>query len=157
MKRRLVVAVLVALAIWPLLQFFAVRRFDVDAWKLAGFAMYSVPGPQHLVRVVGLDSRGRQLPLHRNDYDPELRSLVTDYHWRRMALGRLASDRALAQHLLEARPSWDAVAIVVAIPALDRETAMVTIDFDRQIHWREARETGDFHLTRERMLELFSS
>ena len=55
MKRRLVAAGLLLFALWPPLHFALVRRYDVDPWKLFGFAMYSVPGTMRTVRIVGID------------------------------------------------------------------------------------------------------
>lgn len=42
-RRRLVVALVVAVGMWPLVTFVLQRAFRVDPWKLMSFGMYSVP------------------------------------------------------------------------------------------------------------------
>ena len=49
LKRRLTAFFILAFALWPAVHYGLVLRFDVDPWKLFGWAMYSVPGSMKTV------------------------------------------------------------------------------------------------------------
>ena len=140
MKRRIVAAGLLLFALWPPVHFALVRRYDVDPWKLFGFAMYSVPGAMRTVRIVGIEADGTLRLLDFRAYPPELERRVTAWRTRRSGLGRLASGAPLARALLSERPQWDGVVIAVIDLALDRESARLVARVDQQTHWRDGRD-----------------
>ena len=53
MKRKVIVIFLVVFTLWPLAHRALVAAFNVNPWKLAGWAMFCVPNPKTFVRLVG--------------------------------------------------------------------------------------------------------
>ena len=118
MKRRVVGVFLIAFALWPLIHRDLVRRYDVDPWKLFGFAMYSVPGPMKTVRVFPMSQAGRGQMLDFERYAPAEQRSVDRFRQRRRALGRLASMEPLGQRMLELHPDWEGATVAVVTLAL---------------------------------------
>lgn len=139
MKRTVVGVFLIAFAVWPLIHRGLVWRYDVDPWKLFGFAMYAVPGPMKTVRVfpVSEDGRGRMLDFER--YAPAEQRAVDQFRQRRRALGRLASMEPLGHRMLELHPDWEGATIAVVTLALDPETARLQTRVREQTLWRSGR------------------
>lgn len=137
MKRRLVGGFLVLFALWPLVQHVLVRTWDVDPWRLFGWAMYCVPGPMKTVRVVQISRDGRFAVRDTRGYDAELQSLVDRYRIRRQSIGRLASGDALARFVLERYPDWEGVALPVLTLSLDPETALSRFEVEQATWWRD--------------------
>lgn len=136
MKRRVVGVFLIAFALWPLIHRDLVRRYDVDPWKLFGFAMYSVPGPMKTVRVFPMSQAGRGQMLDFERYAPAEQRSVDRFRQRRRALGRLASLEPLGQRMLELHPDWEGATVAVVTLALDPETARLQTSVREQILWR---------------------
>ena len=136
MKRRVVGVFLIAFALWPLIHRGLVWSYDVDPWKLFGFAMYSVPGPMKTVRVFQMSQAGRGRMLDFERYAPAEQRVVDRFRQRRRALGRLASMEPLGQSMLELHPDWEGAMIAVVTLALDRETARLQTSVREQILWR---------------------
>lgn len=136
MKRRVVGVFLIAFALWPLIHRDLVWRYDVDPWKLFGFAMYSVPGPMKTVRVFPMSMAGRGQMLDFERYAPAEQRSVDRFRQRRRALGRLASMEPLGQRMLELHPDWEGATVAVVTLALDPETARLQTSVREQILWR---------------------
>ncbi|MEE2665146.1 MAG: hypothetical protein VX681_13595 [Myxococcota bacterium] len=136
MKRRVVGVFLIAFALWPLIHRDLVWRYDVDPWKLFGFAMYSVPGPMKTVRVFPMSQAGRGQMLDFERYAPAEQRSVDRFRQRRRALGRLASMEPLGQRMLELHPDWEGATVAVVTLALDPETARLQTSVREQILWR---------------------
>lgn len=124
MKQRLVVCGLALLALWPLAQRALVVRFDVDPWKLGGFAMYCAPRPR--VEIGLFDATdGDPVPIPPARLTASVREAVREFRARRILLGRLASYQPLARALLDARPEIERLRIEVTRIVLDRASARV--------------------------------
>lgn len=106
-KQRGVLALLVALSLWPMAHHVMVRTFEMDPWRLLGFAMYAAPKPTLKVRVVDLawapetPQAERELPaavVHA--FDEELEALRAG----RQTLGRLDPWRARMASMFDVLP-----------------------------------------------------
>jgi hypothetical protein len=139
-KRRLVGAFLIAFGAWPLVHYGLVRGYGIDPWKLAGWAMYSVPGPMKTLRVTRIGDAGGFETLDSGLYAPEEQRAVDRFRERRRTLGRLESSDELAAALLELHPDWEGVVISVLTLALDREDASLRANVDHATHWRDGRD-----------------
>ena len=94
-KRKLLAALLLALALWPFAQRALVARFDVNPWKLAGFAMYATPAPPLLVAVL-VPEGDAFTPLAAHTLEAEARAALEQFQMRRHAVGALVEPSALA-------------------------------------------------------------
>ncbi len=140
MKRRAMSLFLIVFAIWPLVQFALTRAYDVDPWKLMGFAMYSVPGPMKSVRVVSIASDGSYRPFDFREADENLQASLVRFRERRRASGRLESGKDLGLELLAAHPDFEGVALLVLSLNLDRETARLKPSLHTDTFWRDGRD-----------------
>ena len=141
MKRRILGVGLVVFAIWPLVQYALVVRYDVDPWKLFGWAMYCVPGPMKTVRIYEIDDRQELFRLlDFQSYTPEEQRVVDSFRERRRALGRLASADALGRAFLEMHPDFEGIEVAVVHLVLDRDTATIRPRVERDTYWRDGRD-----------------
>ena len=130
MKRRIVIAFLIGFALWPAVRRGLVAAFDVNPWKIAGWAMYARPHfPSRLA--VRLEQGETERPLIHLDARGNV--LAAEYLERRFSSGRLASPDALAHHLLAQHPEADAVVIETRTRVFDLESAKIRRDVDRRI------------------------
>lgn len=136
MKRRLALALLAALALWPLLHRGLVARYDLNPWKLAGFAMYTTPTPPVLV-VVLHDAGGRLAPLDERGLPEATRRALDRFRSERHALGRLRRPDDLARALFRARPDLPALVVLVQRMRLDPATARMTSTRERFVYTRD--------------------
>ncbi|REJ65510.1 MAG: hypothetical protein DWQ31_17915 [Planctomycetota bacterium] len=60
-KQSIAIAMLLALAIWPLIHFGLVQRFGISPWKFGGFAMYCTPNP--LLEITIFRSDHQEVPI----------------------------------------------------------------------------------------------
>jgi hypothetical protein len=123
-KRRIVIAVLALVAVWPLAQRGLVERFGIDPWKLGGFAMYAAPTPP--IQVVLVDPASPESALDERMLSAPLRRALDRFRIERHALGGLREPRALAASVLEERADLGAVVVMVQTARLDPETAQIT-------------------------------
>lgn len=118
LKRSLVYAGLIGLAVWPALHIALVVEYGVNPWKLAGWGMYSAPQIAPEVRLFGLASgAGGRYEL--GTVPSALAPAVLDFRRSRLGLGELARPDALAAAMLDYYSAIDGVAIVVVQPVLD--------------------------------------
>jgi hypothetical protein len=134
-KQIVVYSGLVLLTLWPLFHVGLVKRYDVNAWKLAGWGMYSVPQIPADVRILchTPDDVGTY-PLR--TIRPELEPAMLEFRVARLGLGALVEPDRLARALLEYYTAIDGVSVVVVQPVLNRRTGMIedeftTYDYDR--------------------------
>lgn len=125
MKRRILIAMLVSLALWPIVQIALVRRYGVDPWELYGWGMYTRPHLDADVRAFALPD-GRSLVLAREELDA-IRAF--ELAWRH--LGRLASPSAAAARILGRRPDLEGVRLVGTKLELDPATDRIVAREDR--------------------------
>ncbi len=139
MKRVVAVAVLAFVALWPLAHRGLVAVYDVNPWKLAGFAMYTTPTPPVQVvlfeRAAGENAEGLA-PIDEQTLPPTLRRQLARFRVERHALGALRSPDALGAALLEARRDLEWVVVAVQRMRLDRESARMTSRRDQFVYER---------------------
>jgi hypothetical protein len=138
-KRNAVAALLAWVALWPLAQRALVARFEVDPWKLGGFAMYATPTLPVLVAVFAPEA-GRLALLDEASLPAGARSDLDRFRVERVALGRLREPRAAARAILAARPDLHGVVLVVQRTALDPRTARTRTSSERFVYDRSILE-----------------
>ncbi len=136
-KKRIVIAVLLLLAIWPLVHRLLVQTSGLSPWKGAGWAMYCVPGRSIIVAVIW---PGRERRITRDDFGevpPAVFGAHQDFVLRRKALGRGAPD-AYARACFEAFEVLEEIEIRVEQAGVDRLSALVVSErVDRFFYLRE--------------------
>ena len=129
LKRRLTAFFILAFALWPAVHYGLVLRFDVDPWKLFGWAMYSVPGSMKTVRLAALTDKS-MVVIEPGSYSERERRAVTRYtEWQR-GVGRLAGPEPLLEAFFEERPQLGALVVALATLKLDRESARLAASLD---------------------------
>ncbi|MCH7709712.1 MAG: hypothetical protein IH884_14590 [Myxococcales bacterium] len=157
MKRRALSLFLILFAVWPLIQYGLVRAYDVDPWKLMGFAMYCVPGPMKTVRVYEISSDGSQRMLDFMAYNDQEQRIVDRFRELRRALGDLQPSDELAEAMLALHPDFEGVVVSVLSLKLDPESARLEPEVKTDTHWRDGRDepfifpTSDANTVGERM------
>ena len=125
-KRQVVCMALVVLAIWPLVHHVAVRRFDLDPWKLFGWSMYTVPPRRVRAFPVSLEDDRllgvAGLPPH---HARLVKSAYDDFSQLRRQWGEFVTPDEFARSLFVAYPEVDRLAIYVQHIRVDRSTAKV--------------------------------
>jgi hypothetical protein len=133
LKRRIMIGVLAAVAVWPAAHHVLARRYHFNPWKLFGWAMYAAPTPLVEVRFAELiDGRARAIPL-----SDDLRAAVAAWADRRLLWGEWLAPEDLARALSSGRAGTQRILIQVRLFTLDRETAMVGFA-DRSYEYRVA-------------------
>ena len=130
MKRTGVVAGIVLFALWPALHRGLVAVFDVNPWKLAGWAMYVRPhfgSELALFRLRGSE----ELPV--GALTPWEQTLADEFVERRYSLGRLASPESLARELLRRHAADDAIVVEIRTPFFELASARVEQRVERRV------------------------
>ena len=149
MKRRIVGGLLLALGLWPAIHAGLTVAYGIDPWKLAGFAMYSVPGPMRTLRVAGVYRDGRFAPRGFRSYDIVEQVIIDALRERRRALGDLADFDGAAAAFLDLHPDWEGVLITELSLTLDPETAHLVEGVVAETFWRDGtRDPFEFPETR---------
>ncbi len=120
-KRKLVVGLLAAMAVWPAVHHLMAVRYAFDPWRFFGWSMYAVPDSRVQVQVAEL--AGRELRVL--DPPPEA---VGVYAFERAVFGRLLPPDELAMELLAGRPAASGLVIRVRRLVLDPETARIVAE-----------------------------
>lgn len=133
MKRRAVVAFLIAFALWPAVHRGLVAGYDANPWKLAGWAMYARPHfPSQLA--LGLVEDGRTRPVELVEWE---QVLAAEYLERRFSVGRLASPAALVDALLARFERAEGVVVEVRTPTFDLPSARIRQTVERNTYRRQ--------------------
>lgn len=128
---RVILAVVGFVAIWPLLHRGIVAAYDVNPWKLGGFAMYTTPTPP--VLAVAFEPRGDDGVPIRNENLPLVAQLAhRDFEGRRWVLGELHRPDGFAREVLRARPELGEVIVLVQRMVLDPSSARME---SRTVHY----------------------
>lgn len=135
MKRNAVVALLLAVALWPLGQRWLVARYHIDPWKLASFAMYATPNLPAVVLVVTGGPAGLT-PLDERTLPAWTRQRLDRFRAERSALGLLRDPADVGRAVLQARPELPDVAVLVQRSRLDRHSALIAVTTDRYVYRR---------------------
>jgi hypothetical protein len=140
-KRALAIAVLVFVAVWPFVHRVLVAKYDINPWKLGGFAMYTTPTPP--IQVVLFHKVGASLaPIDERELPRPVRRQADAFRTLRHARGRLRRPDALGAAVLEARPDLDWVVIAVQRMRLDRKTARMTSTREQFVYERSPEQHG---------------
>ncbi len=137
MKRWLAAGFLIAFGLWPAVQHGLSLRYGVDPWKLAGWAMYSVPAPRVTVRIAGVRPDGSRRLLDYRRYRADEQLVVDRFRNRRQSLGRLEPAGRLARDFLALHPEWSEIEVRVIELRLEPASASLRA-------WVDA-----YHLERE--------
>lgn len=115
-KARISGALIALLALWPLAHRQLVTRYDLNPWKLYGFAMYCTP---HSVAVDLIDlgvEPAREI--HREELPPSLREAYDRFVVQRHTLGALHPPGELGRRVLKGLPEVDDLTIAVTVTQL---------------------------------------
>lgn len=129
---RLTVAALALLALWPLAQHLLARTYQINPWKLGGFAMYTAPAPPLEIGWIAVGANGPE----RIEPDALPRRVVLElreFEARRHTLGQLASPEPAAMRLLSVLPESEAVMVVIRRYELDARTARFRMNEVREV------------------------
>jgi len=129
-KRRVVVAGIVLFALWPLVHRGLVAAFDVNPWKLAGWAMYVRPHFPSQIRLLRLPG---EVELAIEELQPYEQALAGDFVERRFSVGRLASAESLARELLRRDAGAEAIVVEIRQPYFETSTARIEERTERRV------------------------
>jgi hypothetical protein len=110
-KQKLVILLLLCMGVWPLLHYAAVSYYEINPWKLGGWAMYTQPPPRIKLAISTIKGDSFQR-LHRLPSEEAARELKF-FRPLRKTLGTLISPEPLARSLLTAFPDVDEIEITV--------------------------------------------
>jgi hypothetical protein len=140
-RRNAVAALLGFVAVFPLVHRGLVARYEIDPWKLGGFAMYAAPTLPVLVAVlVEVEGSGRLAPLDESTLPADVRARLDLFRIERVALGRLREPRDAARAVFAARPDVRGLVLLVQRTTLDRRTARTMASVERFLYEREELE-----------------
>lgn len=135
LKRRWVIILLVLLTFWPLAHRVLVAKFNVNPWKLAGWAMFCVPNPKTKVRPYGISKDGTKGPFTAT---PEDIYEINIYNHRRGILGSLAPHPdEIAKRVLARHPELEGVGVNIYQYHVDLKTALLKWELEEGLARRE--------------------
>ncbi|MCH2376635.1 MAG: hypothetical protein MK538_20800 [Planctomycetes bacterium] len=135
LKRRWVIILLVLLTFWPLAHRVLVAKFNVNPWKLAGWAMFCVPNPKTKVRPYGISKDGTKGPFTAT---PEDIYEINIYNHRRGILGSLAPHPdEIAKRVLARHPELEGVGVNIYQYHVDLKTALLKWKLEKGLALRE--------------------
>lgn len=138
-RRRVMVAIVIFVLVWPIAHAGLVSRYRLDPWEFFGWSMYALPAARVQI-LVEVERGGENHPLRAMG---EMRRRVQHFARRRTALGLLAPTESLAKEILASDPTIDAVVIVTREIALDRGSTLLVANDVRHRHTRgDIDETG---------------
>ncbi len=135
-KRTAIVALLAAVALWPLAHRALVARYGIDPWKLGGFAMYATPNLPVLVAAVGTIASGGTIMIDEATLPVWVRRDLDRFRVERAALGTLRDPEDVGRMLLAARPDVASVGILIQRTTLDPATATIRVATPRYVYTR---------------------
>lgn len=136
-KKKLVVALLVALAIWPGLHFWLVKSYQLSPWRFFGWAMYCEPKlPIELKFFTRRDGANAPLVVGQGEEWADVRQHERDFLRQREIWGSLAAPDTLGAFLAQNAEGGDLVEVVVEHLALDRATAKIAAQQHRYTYRR---------------------
>lgn len=126
LKKRIVIAFLLASFVWPPVHYVLVDALGLNPWNWWGWAMYTKPVPRVQASAVSLTS-GRDLDLRQASRADAaaVQAAYKAFSSDQMELGGLRKPEDFATALLRAFPNEEGVRIVVRRVVLDRESAMI--------------------------------
>lgn len=131
-KARIVGVLITAIAVWPLVHHGLVRLYDVNPWKLFGFAMYAVP---HQTTILKIESNAGSGWTPFDSNNPQIQNTLRTYADRHSALGRLASPRKTAEFILHREPHLQAIRFSFEKRGISRTSARYEILAQHKFEW----------------------
>jgi hypothetical protein len=132
MRRRFMLAIVLFVLIWPMAHAGLVARYRIDAWEFFGWSMYALPAARVQVRVE-VEREGEMQRLRARGV---MRQRVKRFARESTALGRFAPTAPLAQEILNADDTIDAVLIVTREITLDPESTLLFAHDEQHRHER---------------------
>ncbi len=123
-KQRLVAALLLCLALWPIAHRTLVVRARLDPWRFFGWAMYCTPKMPVMVQLIAQQGAAR-IPLATESLSRPLRDAVNRLSRKRALWGTLQNPDRVGARLLAEQPDADAVEIVLRHWYLDAASATI--------------------------------
>jgi hypothetical protein len=123
-RRALAAGILCWVALWPLVHRAVVAAWDVNPWKLGGFAMYTTATPPVQIALLVRGDTGLE-PLDERALPDAVRRALHRFRIERHALGALRSPDDVGRAILEARPELPWVVIAIQRMHLDPTTALM--------------------------------
>lgn len=126
-KRAILLAVLVASAVWPAAHYFVVRRYKLSPWNWFGWAMYTQPAERLQVHAISPDGTTvtSRLPTLSEREQQSIMDAYRPWSLRHLELGDLDDPDEFARAILNVFDTWPSVRIEVQRFGLDRETASI--------------------------------
>lgn len=100
--------------LWPMAHRQLVTRFDINPWKLYGFAMYCTPH-QLSVGLYALSGDRRERIVVSSAMPQELLDELDEFYRLRKTLGRLHEPDDLGQAILDALPAVETLMIQIVV------------------------------------------
>ena len=123
-KARVAALLCLLFIVWPAVHRVGVAVYNINAWRLGGFAMYATPPARTAVSI--LERRGSQETiLLESDLPAALAEQRRLYRIRRSVLGLLLPPDALAEAYFRARPDVDHIEVVITRDMLNASTARI--------------------------------
>ncbi len=135
MKKRAVIAVLLLVALWPFAHRILVVRYDLNPWKLSGWAMYTTPAPPILLVLHTKQEKG-VVPINQQMLAAPARETIVRFLVERHVLGKLRRPDDVAQSVFSVRNDLHSLVVVVEKMALDQETARMVSTKERYVYDR---------------------
>jgi hypothetical protein len=138
-RRKVMLAIVAFVLVWPVVHVGLVARYRLDPWEFFGWSMYALPAARVQVRVE-VERAGEIRPLRAMG---AMRRRVTAFARRSTALGAFAPTASLAREVFAADATIDAVIIVTREVVLDRASAMLVARDVRHRHERDGAHEND--------------
>lgn len=126
MRRAIAIGVLAWVALWPFAHRVLVAVYDVNPWKLGGFAMYTSATPPVQVVAFARGAAGGLQPVDERALPAQARGRLRAFRIERHALGELRSPDDVGRALLDALPNEPWVIVAVQRMRLDPHSARLT-------------------------------
>ena len=134
-KKRLLALMLSVLTIWPIIHMALVEQCGINAWKLAGWGMYSAPQMRPRIQIDILQNT-RWITARSEHITQELREVIHEFALNCTTLGRLCTPASLGEAFLAEWPSLDGVRVIVTRFVLNTATGRLEAEEDRHEYSR---------------------
>ncbi len=128
-------AVLLLVALWPFAHRILVVRYDLNPWKLSGWAMYTTPAPPILLVLHTKHEKG-VVPINQQRLAAPARETIVRFLVERHVLGKLRRPDDVAQSVFSVRNDLHSLVVIVEKMALDQETARMVSTKERYVYDR---------------------
>lgn len=135
-QRRVTLALVAFVALWPLAHRALVARTGMNPWKLAGWAMYTTPVVPTIV-VLFHEEGGKLALLDERSLPGDAREALQRFRDARTAWGSLVRPEPLARAVFEAQPALQHLVIATQKLTLDSDTARMTSVRENLVFARE--------------------